>query len=59
MPLIDLDKKVSLEIELTDSNFEQATLKIYNFVEWGFEEEPNQILENFKKYQFLMERNVV
>ena len=58
MPLIDIGKFLAFQIDLKNPIFIASSNEINKFVNWAFEEEPNSILESFKQYQFLMERNV-
>jgi dynein heavy chain len=55
VPLIDIEKKVAFEISKDLEEIKEGTKKIVDYVSEGFKE-PNEILDQFKKYQFLLDK---
>ncbi|KAL4494234.1 hypothetical protein ABPG73_018753, partial [Tetrahymena malaccensis] len=57
VPLIDLPKLPSFQIDNQLQWIKEGQEKVLEYIKVGYEE-PNEILERFKKYQFLMEKSI-
>lgn len=56
VPLIDLKKESAFEISTELSWIKEAMERVHTYLQLGYDE-PNQILQNFQRYNFLMEKS--
>lgn len=56
VPLIDLKKESAFEISTELSWIKDALERVHSYLQLGYDE-PNQILQNFQRYNFLMEKS--
>lgn len=57
VPLIDIDRVPSYQIDLNNEWILEGTRRLEILIKRGFEE-PNQILNAFKKYNFLFDTSL-